>query len=117
MTINLAVLDDLAQLLKDAGVRSASTDPAEVNTPGVFIACGPITLDKLDDGVTIQADLRLVVADNGLKRSRDALMTLLGKVLTVVTPDGPMTPQAVVLPKNPKPLPGLTVPVLIETGA
>lgn len=117
ITVDLGVLDDVAAQLVDAGVRSASTDPAKVNTPGVFIACGPIEVTRLDGGQTITAQLHLVVGDNGVKRSRDALIELLNKVLTVVTPDGPMTPQAIQLPKSPKPLPGLIVPVNIETGA
>ena len=116
--VSLAKLDELAAQLEAVdGIRSASTDPAKISTPGVFVQCGPITIDKLDDGYTIEAQLRLVVADNGLVRSRDALIELLNKVLTVVDPDGPMTPQGVLLPGNPASLPGLTVPVLIETGA
>jgi hypothetical protein len=109
MTVTLAPLDDLAAALKAGGVRSASTNPAEINTPGVWIRLTGISFDLLG-GYTLNTVLHLVVADNGVQRSAVALVALLNKVTAVVDPSDTVTPAGVTLPANPAPLPGLAVP-------
>lgn len=113
MNVSLTPLDDLAATLRAGGVRSASRNPAEVNTPGVWVRFTGFEFEFLG-GYTITATLHLVVADNGIDRSASALVELLNKVTAVVDPTGPVVPQSLILPSGPKALPGLAAPIALH---
>lgn len=109
-----ALLDDLRRA-PDAEPEpgpglNADTDPASVRTPGVWVRHIGLSLDHLG-GYTHKLQLHLVVPDTGYERSRNALVDLLNEVLTVVEPDDDPFFQGLVLPGNPKALPGLVIPL------
>lgn len=107
--VSFAEVDVVVDELRAADI-SASIDPAEINPPGVWVRTAGLSLDLLG-GFTIKTQLHLVVADNGHHEARAALVDLFNQVLTVATPDEDPYFQGLVLPDNPKPLPGLVVPV------
>lgn len=109
--LDFAPLADLVEALKAAEVR-ASLDPAAVNLPGAWV-----TLEAVDP-VNLRRDLRLaavvylIVGDTDYRRALDALAALFNAVVpAVLTPDGPVVPQGVLLPDTSTPLPALRVPV------
>lgn len=108
--ITLDPLEDLAAALAAVpGITTAATDPAKVRTPGVWVRFAGLELDSLG-GYTIYATLHLIVADTGYRRASVALGSLLSRVAGVVDVHETVTPQPVILPSGPKPLPGLAVP-------
>lgn len=116
MEVSFDALDELAVALKAGGVREASTDPAALNLPGVWVQATGITFDLLD-GYTINARLVLIVADTGVARSMAALAELLTDVIAVVDPTDTVTATTATLPSNPARLPALAVPIdLTVTG-
>lgn len=116
MDITFDALDELAAELKAGGVREASTNPADLNLPGVWVQATGIDFDLLD-GYTIHARLVLVVADNGVARSMTALAELLTDVVQVIGPSDTVTATTATLPSNPARLPALAVPIdLTVTG-
>lgn len=101
-----------------AAELEASMDPADLNLPGCWLA-----LDQFR-GVNVQGNLRLecrlflIAGDRDPLRAIEALGELHTKMLQVLTPDGPVVSQGVVMPGDPTPLPALSVPVyLYTTGA
>lgn len=86
MTVAPLVLDDLDDWLDgmaegDPGIRSATRDPEQLNTPGVLAQVLSLGADTLD-GSTWRVDLRLllVVGDTDVRRAQDALVDLLNRV-------------------------------------
>lgn len=116
--LDFSNLEDLATLLTAAGVRSVTTDPAKVNTPGVYVKVEGIG-DNLLAGVTIQTTLYLVVADQDIRRALDALATLYNLVYPVLHgiggPTGPIRTTGLALPNASTPLPSLAVPLDLLT--
>lgn len=111
-------LDDLATLIKAAGVRSVETDPGKINPPGVFIKVDGIG-DNLLSGVTIQTTLYLVVPDQDVRRALSALADLYNLVYPVLRsvggPTGPIRTTGLVLPNAQTPLPSLAAPLDLLT--
>jgi hypothetical protein len=111
-------LDDLAQMLTEAGVRSVSTDPAKVNTPGVWIKVDGIG-DNLLAGVTIRTTLYLIVPDQDVRRALTALAAMYNTVYPVLRsvggPTGPIRTTGLVLPNSQTPLPALAAPLDLLT--
>ena len=106
-------INDLVDTLEDAGIRSVSVDPAEINTPGVWVQFTGFEADLLG-GYTISTALVCIVGDISPLRSLATLSELVDKVLTVVDPSGPITAVAVNMP-GAKPLPGLRIPFDLPT--
>lgn len=117
--VSFAPLGDLADLLVAGGVRSATTNPEDVQVPGVLVEPDTIAFDFLG-AYAHRARLLLVVPANGTSRALDALAELLNQVTTAIPDDGPValagdiTFRGVTLPGSTTALPGLVVPVEIE---
>lgn len=112
--LDLQLLWDLAQLLTDAEVR-ATVAPEDVNPPGAWV-----TLEEFSTR-TVRGDLRLtvvvylIVPNTDHRRALEQLQALYNKARTVVTPDGPVRAQGLLLPSAPdEPLPALRVPLYIN---
>lgn len=111
----------LVQLATDLaavdGVTTASVDPAKVRTPGVWVDFTGLQIDDTfaPSACTIQADLRLVVADVDEKRNQAELVKLLTAVLGVVdvVDGGVIRPVGVILQDGQSVLPGLSVPIAL----
>lgn len=99
------------------GVETASTDPAAIIAPGVWVRLRSIDKDTLT-GRSVTLDLFLLVADtDGGPGPAAALSTLLTAVETWAQADGPIQAVTVALPSNPTPLPGLVFPLIVRTEA
>lgn len=113
--LSFAPLLDLVTLLRAADIE-ASTDPAELSLPGVWV-----TLDNFDTtthagGRTIVAACYLIVGDAGYADALAALAELYNRVTTAgVGPDGPVVAQGVQLQGGATPLPALRMPVNLYT--
>jgi hypothetical protein len=112
----VAELAELEQLLQGAGVFG-SMDPAEVNTPGYWLALDEVRPRALSGQLQLRCSVFLIAGDRDARRAVAVLAGLFNKVRTVLTPDGPVTTQGVVLPDSSTPLPALRVPVHINTGS
>lgn len=113
-------LDTLADILRAGGIRSVDTDPAKVQTPGVWIAVRRVSLDNLD-GVTIGVDLVAVVAAKAPRLALPDLADLFNIVKAVLDDNGLGGPDEdsrlvdVVFPGSLTPLPGLSIPLDLQT--
>lgn len=113
-------LADLAGVLTAAGIRSADTDPANVQAPGVWIRFDGVELDNLA-GVTILATLHLIVPKSTFTTVQTQLADLFNQVVPALAaigeqPTGTTRPTAVALPGNAaNPLPALAVPLELLT--
>lgn len=117
--LDFANLDQLTQLIKDAGVSSVSTDASEVRTPGVWIRLVSIPPGTLA-GLTLRLTVNVVVANSTTRtRTESALADLFNQVMPVITevggPSGDITPIGLVLPGSQTPLPCLSIPLDLLT--
>lgn len=116
--LDFANVDQLVVLLKAAGIRSASIDPAELNLPGVLIEITGVGQDLLA-GCTIKTRLICLVADDKPKQAAKQLQTLFNQVAGVArTLGGPTDDSEVsrwVLPGSAAELPGIAVPLDLLT--
>lgn len=104
-------VDTLVQLVKSAGIRNVSDEAENVNCPGVWVCALGFTFNRAK-GYTLNAELRLLVDDQNPRRARTALQQLLNKVLTVVSPAGPVVARTFLVPQHdPAVLPGLAFPL------
>lgn len=111
MDIKAAMAELTTDLAAHADIRSASSDPAMVNTPGVLAQVETITADRLG-GYTLRVRCLLISPDRDPARAMDALSTLLAAVEAVAgRPVGPVAASTVVLPSDPTPLPCLVYPL------
>lgn len=109
-----APITELAELLGSVDVQ-ASMDPAELNLPGVWIALDEVRTANVRGQLQLRCRLFLISPDTDPLRALELLGDLRDKVATVVTPDGPVVTQGVVMPGDPTPLPALAVPVYLYT--
>lgn len=107
-------LTELLAALESADVF-ASMDPAAVNTPGGWLAVDELRPATVAGGLQLRCSLYLIANDADPLRAVTKLAELHTKTLTVLTPDGPVLTQGVVLPDTPTPLPALRVPVYLYT--
>lgn len=112
--ITPAPFQQLVELLEGAGVQ-ASLDPADLNVPAVWIALDSVAQANLAGRLELRCLLFLIVGDADTTRAMASLGQLHAKVLQVITPDGPVVTQGVVMPGDPTPLPALRVPVNLYT--
>lgn len=112
--LTAAPITELVELLKGADVQ-ASMDAAELNLPAVWIALDGVAQANLAGQLELRCRLFLIAPDTDPLRALEHLGKLHAKVMAVITPDGPITTQGVVLPSDPTPLPALSVPLNLYT--
>jgi hypothetical protein len=112
--LTTAPLEELLDALKDAEVFT-SMDPAKVNLPGGWLALDEVRGRTLAGGLQLRCSLYLITSDRSTLRAVGVLTDLYNKARTVLTPDGPVVTQGVVMPDSPTPLPALRVPVHLNT--
>lgn len=110
-----APFTELLDLLAAADV-AASMDPATLNLPGAWLALDTVAAATMAGQLRLECRLFLVSPDTDPRRAIGHLGTLHAKVLQVLTPDGPVVTQGVVMPGDPTPLPALSVPVHLFTN-
>lgn len=115
--LTFAPVDELvelcAQLDPPLGV---SMDPAEVNPGrGGWLALDEVRPANVRGELELRCSLYLIAPDLDPKRALVKLAAMVNAVRTVITPDGPVTPQGVVMPGDPTPLPALRVPIYLYT--
>lgn len=119
-TLDFGDVDTLVAMLRAGGIRSVDTNPAKVQTPGVWVAVRRVSLDNLD-GVTIGLDLVAVVAAKEPRLAFPDLAALFNKVKAVLDDNGLGGPDDdsrlvdVVFPGSQTPLPGLSIPLDLQT--
>jgi uncharacterized protein YidB (DUF937 family) len=109
----LAALDAVVAELTAAGLR-ASINPAKLTPPAVWVSLDKLIPELLDGNGAAQIRVNLIVPDTTLPQGLDALDQLLAKVwavLPLAVED--VTPEGVVLPDSPNPLPSLRVTVQV----
>src|SRR5688500_4353577 len=105
--LNDAPITELLQLLKDADVQ-ASMDPAELNLPAAWLALDSIRPVNVAMSWRLECRLFLISPDTDPLRALGHLADLYNKVVPgVLSPDGPVVSQGVVMPGDPTPLPAL----------
>lgn len=110
-------LNSVRQVLAGAAGVNTSVDPAALVPPGIWVVAREIPEDAwtLAGPAYVNAYLYLIAGDVGTPEAHDILGAMLAKVLTVVTPDGPInTAMAITLADNPTPLPAYLVPVRLD---
>lgn len=113
--VTLASVDQLIALCKSLTPPiGVSLDPAQVNTPGGWLAIDEVRpCATLAGDVELRCSLYLIAADVDPRRALGKLVPMLTQLGDVLSPDGPVTPQGVVLPDSPTPLPALRVPLFL----
>lgn len=110
-TLSFAPLDELVQLLVDAGL-SASTNPEDVNLPGAWVTVEAISTLSVDWSLQLECVVFLVVGEQDYRRAYTKLAELYNAATAAgVIPDGPVVPQGVVMPGVAAPMPALRVPI------
>lgn len=112
--LTTAPFTELLEALDAAGVQ-ASMDPAELNLPAAWLALDQVRRANVAGGLRLECRLFLISPDTDALRAVEKLGELYDKATTVVTPDGPVVSQGVVMPGDPTPLPALAVPVYLYT--
>lgn len=109
-----APLTELLELLGSVDVE-ASMDPGELNLPGAWLAVDEVRRANMAGQLELRCRLFLISPDTDPLRAVELLGDLYNKVTSVLSPDGPVVTQGVVMPDNPTPLPALSVPVYLYT--
>lgn len=119
--LNVSDLESLAAMLKAIdGVSSASTDPSEIRTPGVWIRFDAIETGTLSD-LALKVTLYAVVgSSNGrgrdLKNLQDLYNLIKPTLAEIGGPSGPINARAaLVLPGSQTPLPAFEIPLDLYT--
>lgn len=101
-------LADIVDQLNAAGMR-ATTEPNEVQTPGVLVIPGVMTFDYLDhENFSAQFDVYIVTSNNGTIQSINDLQDELA-VFRTVFQALEAEPVMVPLPNYNDPVPGLLI--------
>lgn len=93
--------------LKAGDVRAAA-DPADVNTPGVWVTFTRLVDPVLSGGGLVRVQLVLCADDGDHVRAVEQLDDLYDQVLAVIDPMSDVTATTVVLPGDSTPRPALT---------
>ncbi len=112
--LTFAAVDQLVALCAAMDPPLAvSMDPASVNPPGGWLAGDEVALAvTLDATVELRCSLYLIAPDLDPRRALAKLAPLVVQLADAgVRPDGPVTPQGVVMPGDPTPLPALRFPI------
>lgn len=111
MAVTFDGLQALAETITAAGVQ-ASLDPEALNLPGAWVTLEQFTRWTVQGGMRLQAAVYLIVPNTDHRRALVQLADLFNTVTTVLSPDGPVVAQGVLLPSAPsEPMPALRVPI------
>lgn len=99
-----AALDEVVTHLV-ANDISASTDPTEVNLPGVWVSAGTVSPDLLDGNGHVNVDLHMVVPQVLYPDVLVMLGELMAKVMDCIDLFGDIIPESIVWPDTPAQLP------------
>ncbi len=115
--LDFAPVDELIGLCRDLDPPlGVSMDPAEVNPGrGGWLAIDEIHAANVRGDLELRCSLFLIAPDIDPKRALGKLAPMLNRLRTIITPDGPVVPQGVVMPDSPTPLPALRVPIYLYT--
>lgn len=111
----------LAMLVGTEGglIRSSSTDPSKVQTPGVWVRVNQIRRSRLAGGSDVDMTLFPVVGDTDWDTAYQVLLPVLDELLAVLNqiggPTGPIVPTALVLQGSSTGLPAFSVPFTLHT--
>lgn len=115
--LTFAAVEELGYLLAAADVTS-STSPEDLSLPGVWITVDSFAPRTVKGDLRITAALYLVVPNVDTTRAMEQLRDLYNQVRTVLTPDGPVVAQGVILPSAPtEPMPALRLPLFLPGSA
>ena len=115
MTLDLTAPEQLAELLRGAGLEAAS-DPADVNLPGVWVTLDQASALTVGDDWEHQLVVFLVVPEAPHPQALAGLQELWDQLEAAgVSPDGPVQTWGLILPGSPAQLPALRVPVTTTT--
>lgn len=109
-SLDFGPVQQLVELLRGADLR-ADVDPAKLNLPAAWVTVDAVRTLTVDGSLQLECAVFLIVADTGYTQAYERLAEAYNKLATVLSPDGPVTPQGVVLPSTPTVLPALRVPV------
>lgn len=112
--VTMAPVDELVDALKAAGV-ACSMDAAELNLPGAWLALDEVRPFNLKGTLQLRMSLYLICPDTDPYRALGILSKLFNLTREALEPDGAVTPQGVVMPSDPTPLPALRVPIYLYT--
>lgn len=110
MPLSFAPVTALVDALVAAGVR-ATLNPADLNLPAAWVNVETIRALTVDGSLQLEVAVYLIAPDGDYTVAYDTLAELYNATATVLSPDGPVTPQGVVLPGTSTALPALRVPV------
>jgi hypothetical protein len=106
-------LIDVAQLLTTAGMRATVT-PEDVDPPGAWVTLEEFSQRTVRGDLRVTAAVYLIVPNTDHQRAMEQLAELYNLARTVLTPDGPVRSQGVILPSDPgQPLPALRLPLYV----
>lgn len=108
-------VSDLVALLVGADIQ-ASTDPADLNVPAAWVNLDSIDVVNVAGDLELRCRVFLIAPDTSPLRAMEILADLYTRVRQVLSPDGPVVTQGVVMPGDPTPLPALSVPVNLYTS-
>jgi len=105
--ISFAAVDELVTALKAGGVRSCSTNPAELNLPGVLVELAGVSFELLD-GAILTTRVTLIAPSVGITQVHALLAEMLSQVAAVIDPDdGTVTATTRALGEQSTPMPAL----------
>lgn len=101
----------LVDALRAAGVR-ADLDPASLNLPAAWVTVEGLQAANVRHDLALDVAVYLIAPDQDYARALEDLADLFNSTVPeVLTPDGQVVPQGVILPDSSTPLPALRVPV------
>lgn len=110
-------LEELARLLTAAGLPS-SVDASDLNLPGGWVTLESFTSRGMGGDIRLTAVVYLIVPDTDPSRAMPQLAAAYNQLRAVMSPDGPVVAQGVILPSAPtEPMPALRVPVHLPGSA
>jgi hypothetical protein len=110
-------LQDVADLLTAAGLPT-STNPEDVNLPGGWVTMEEFSTRNLAGDIRVTAVVYLIAENTDHRRAMEQLAAAYNLARTVLTPDGPVRAQGVILPSAPtEPMPALRIPLYVPGHA
>lgn len=106
--IDFVEVDALVAALKATGIASVTTNPPELNLPGVLVELERIRFDLLD-GATLVLRVTLIAPNTGTRRGMEHLAELLNRAGPLLDPEGDVIATTVALPEQSAPMPALQI--------
>lgn len=116
MPFTLAPVQALVDLLTAEGF-TADQDPAKLTSlPGVWVTLDRTLPLTIGGEWSLECSLYIITRETDHRRAYESLAGQVTQLLEAgVRPDGPVVPQAVVMPGSPTPLPALRFPIHITS--